>query len=886
MTPYDATIVPFVRSWEFWRVCMSTRNGCRSAALLAVGSVVCLLSSTAFCAVTSNLIDEVVIVGATRVDERVIRDTIQASPGIYFTPEMSKDDTENLMELGEFESVDVEMSEMDGKVRLTYRVVENPILTAISIDGAVKIPRDKVEDEVNSKIGSPLNGATLRNDIERIRELYNRKGYSQVKVTYDVIPEPDGSGAAVSIHIDEGIPSYVREVHIAGNTQFSDARIKWVVMETKPRVFGLLMKGLFDEYTLKEDMWRITELYQEKGYADATATYEVKPTADEDGLAVYVTIVEGPPYRVGKIVIRQAKLRGYFATNLFYEVSIYQGGVYSPQGVERDAESIRNYYRSLGYADALVMTKSLLSEDITNGTRIVDVYFEVQEADLYDFGNIYIAGNTRTKDVVIRRELNMLPGDRYNYYREETSRQRLMNLNYFDKVDMRDTDSRSVPNAKDVYVNVKEKRTGRIGIGAGYSSVDEFVGFVEVSQGNFDAFNWRNGFVGGGQKVRLRLELGNERQDAVFSFTEPYFLHETLGGRRVSAGFDLFARNHTFYAPDYQVARIGGDVRAGTPFRFDWIPVVGKYIGTIRADLTALGEVVNVRVEDNIAVGDFVLKDDAVPQYQITRRVNPNNGRIRRIRRMYFEPVSFAQKDKYLKAEEGTYGQMGPALTLTRDTRDSLVMPTRGGQTKFIAKGSFGTEMYGLGEFKHAHYFKLFETFRHKPHLPFSGPHVLELRGAAGIASQNTPLFDRFFLGGPYEMRGFAYRMAGPKDYQKQNALGGTTKLFGSVEYTFPIWSYNEKWMVRGALWMDMGDVWWKSRTYAQAYRLNDGSFVVGEDHRDNAGEINMSCGMGLRVITPIGPLRLDYGFPIVTDSESSDWDPMDGFSFNVGASF
>jgi outer membrane protein insertion porin family len=128
--------------------------------------------------------------------------------------------------------------------------------------------------------------------------------------------------------------------------------------------------------------------------------------------------------------------------------------------------------------------------------------------------------------------------------------------------------------------------------------------------------------------------------------------------------------------------------------------------------------------------------------------------------------------------------------------------------------------------------------------------------------------------------------MAGPKDYQKQNALGGTTKLFGSVEYTFPIWSYNEKWMVRGALWMDMGDVWWKSRTYAQAYRLNDGSFVVGEDHRDNAGEINMSCGMGLRVITPIGPLRLDYGFPIVTDSESSDWDPMDGFSFNVGASF
>ncbi len=225
-------------------------------------------------------------------------------------------------------------------------------------------------------------------------------------------------------------------------------------------------------------------------------------------------------------------------------------------------------------------------------------------------------------------------------------------------------------------------------------------------------------------------------------------------------------------------------------------------------------------------------------------------------------------------------------LTLSKDTRDSINLTTRGFLSKFIGKVSFGKEFYGVAELKHAHYFKLFETFERKEHLPFSGPHVLQVRGSVGFATDNTPIFDRFFLGGPGEMRGFAYRMAGPKDYNEDNPLGGTKKLFGSIEYTFPIYAFSEKYSIRGAFFVDAGNVWWKSRKYYVLKRGMRGRDYVTEEKRDNSGELNASLGFGLMLNMPIGPVRLDYGIPIMKDSESEDWEFMDGFSFNVGLSF
>jgi len=847
-----------------------------AASVSLAGAALVCMPTAATAAPTSNLVSSIIVAGLSRVDEKVVRDTIQTKIGHYFDPEAVAADVEKLRKNGEFATVDVQHELRDERVILTFRVKEQPRITAIRINGAKQVKVKKIEAEMKSRAGKALNPATLKNDMELIRKLYASKGYSRASVGYTLDETPEKNEAKVNVAIVEGSLCYVHDVVFSGNKHVSSTKLAWV-METKPRLLILFRKGVFDEYVLKEDVWRMTEEYMKAGYAEAKI--EAKTVARPDGMDIHVTVVEGPPHEVGRIVIRRSKLAGFLATNLIYEIQqCYSGGVYSAQNVEKDAESLLNYCRSLGYADAVVNTKPIVSSRSTPQKRVVDVYFELTEKSVFDFGYVHIAGNKRTKDIVIRRELNIMPADRYNYYRLETSRQRLMNLDYFNKVDIRDVPSRSMPNAKDVYVNVDEKQTGRLGFGAGFSSVDQFVGFVEVSQSNFDWQNWQHWFVGGGQKVRLRAEIGNKRQDVVLSFTEPYFLYETLHGQKVSAGFDLFVRSHDFLAPDYRIFRMGGDVRAGTPIGFSWIPQFGKYIGSIRAELTAVGEVINVHVDDYLDYDDLVLRDDA----RLRTRVNPRNGKINPI----YPAWAFAEKDKYLEDEEGTYVQFSPVLAFSRDTRDSLMMPTRGGESKWTIKTGLGSTIYGLTELKHDQFFKLFESWPRKTEYPFSGPHVLELRGAVGFATDNTPIFDRFFMGGPYEMRGFAYRMVGPKDVSGDNPLGGTTKMFGSLEYTFPIYNYSEKFNVRGALFMDMGNVWWKQRKYNRATHNLNGDWYAYEETHDNFGEINVSGGMGLRVNLPIGPIRLDYGIPFVKDSESKEWKPFDGFSFNAGASF
>ncbi|RLD09202.1 MAG: outer membrane protein assembly factor BamA [Chlamydiae bacterium] len=845
-------------------------------------------SGIAYAQASSNIVSDVMIVGNDLIDASVILNKIQTKPGQYYNNELAQKDTEKLMKTGDFDSVEVDKMLDNGKLIVTFRIHEHPTISSIDIQGCKVIKIKKIQETIHSKVAKPLNSATLKNDLERIRALYDDKGYANAKIEYTIKESTKENEAAVTFIINEGSQSYIREIVLSGNTHISNFKIEWA-METKPRFIILFRKGIYDEYTLKDDMWKIEEMYQKIGYVQAKASYEVKPTKDNDGLAVYVNIDEGPPYTVGKITIRQRKLHGYYATNLFYEVGIYQGGIYSPQAAEKDAENMRNYYRSLGYADAMTSIKAIQSDESTSSNVIIDVYYEIVEKSLFDFGNIFIAGNKRTKDIVLRRELNMTPGDRFNYYRMETSKQRLMNLNYFSKVSIRDKTSETNPRQKDVYVNVEEKdagKFGRIGFGAGYSSVDQFVGFVQISQPNFDIMNWKNWFVGGGQKVRLRADIGNKRQDVIFSFTEPYFLYEKLHGHKVSLGFDVFARNSNYLAPDYKTLRIGGDIRAGTPISFRWVPKLGKYIGTIRADLTLIGEFINVDVDDSIDLDNFVLNDQASMNTYVHRKVNPRTGRVHKIKYSEYGYGAFTTKDKYLEDEEGTYIQFAPIFTFTRDTRDSLTLTTRGGITKWTSKLGFGTKIYALTELSHSHYFKLFETFKHKPQMPFSGPHVLNLRGSIGIATDNTPMFDRFFMGGPSEMRGFGYRMVGPRDYSGDNPLGGTTKLFGSAEYTFPIYAFSERYSIRGAMFVDIGNVWWKKRSYDVARRGADGSWHSYSETRDNAGEINMSIGAGIRVNLPIGPIKIDYGYPIIKDSEAKDWEFMDGFSFNVGASF
>ena len=431
---------------------------------------------------------------------------------------------------------------------------------------------------------------------------------------------------------------------------------------------------------------------------------------------------------------------------------------------------------------------------------------------------------------MIRRELAVSPGETFDMVRVKRSKQRLEGLQYFEKVDAR-PEATDIPNRQNLVVSVDEKNTGNLSLGAGFSSVDAIVGFAEISQGNFDLFHPPT-FTGGGQKFRLRVQMGTQRQDYVVSFIEPWFL-----GRKLSLGVDLYYRKLAFESIGniYDVVRAGGRVSLTRALGSDYL------IGSVSYTLENLGILLNPGFHGPTlagVAGQGPFGDPgspAGPGPGPTARVVPGNV-----------PNAIAMEDGYhLLSRIGT--------SLAYDTRNSVQLPNRGQRTEFTAElvgGPIGGDegFYKL-ELKSAWYF---------PGL-FSG-HVLEVVGRTGVAesfiSGDVPFYDRYYLGGLYSLRGFHYRGISPREPGYSEPIGGDTYWFGSAEYSVPIIP-----KLRFALFYDVGNV------AAAPYSFNFENF-------------NSNWGLGLRLNLPIGPLRLDYGIPITHDQYN---DGSGRFQFGVG---
>lgn len=424
---------------------------------------------------------------------------------------------------------------------------------------------------------------------------------------------------------------------------------------------------------------------------------------------------------------------------------------------------------------------------------VVDIVFAVEEGSLARIRDVLIRGNRVTRDEVIRRELVTLPGQKYNEKKVRTSEQRLRNLGYFQRVaSYNEETSRS--GLYDLVYVVDETQMGRLAVGASFSSIDKLVGFFEIAHGNFDLNAWPP--VGDGQKVNLRAELGSERQDMSLSFTEPWFLN-----RRLALGFDLFSRESRYLSGDYDQKNVGGSVSLTQP----------------------LGRFKRLRTAYSIEKYDIYNVDDDASQR--------------------------------IKDEEGQWVKSSISATVSRDTRDSYLLATRGTRTRLYASLSGGVlqgdiDIYSLQLSSSQHW------------NPWSD-HVLSFRERVGVVdhygdSNRVPIFDRYFLGGPFSMRGFDYRDVGPVD-EDDEPLGGSSMAYASVEYTIPLVE-----AIRFASFYDTGMVWRKAWNY-------DGS-------------LNSDYGLGIRFDIPMFPIRLDYAWPLQAD-EHNDRD-SGRFSFAIGQFF
>ncbi|MBI4436323.1 MAG: outer membrane protein assembly factor BamA [Candidatus Omnitrophica bacterium] len=734
-------------------------------------------------------IQAIEIQGNRIVSAETILAKMKTKTGSAFSQEVLDEDLKRLYATGFFTDIRIDREEMPQGVKVVVLVTEKPVLSAIHFAGNKALKEKKLQEIIKVKVKEFLDHSRLRQDVLALTQEYQKKGYSRAKVDYDVEVSAENEAAA-TFRIEEGKRIKIKEIQIEGNVAFTDKRIKRLIKTKKDTLFT---SGFLKEDMLKEDVERITAFYKSEGYLDVVVDDHMEYDAEGEKIHLVFTVDEGRRYLVGQVEISGTLI--FPEHEIRKTLTMEEGNSFSREGLRQDIANIQKYYFDKGYINAEINADTSLDEE----TSRVDVRYTLIENELTYIRQIKIRGNVRTKDTVVRRELRVLPGDPFNGEKLKRSRDRLFNLGFFDEVAF-DTEPTATSNQSDLVVDVKEKKTGEFSFGAGFSSIDRFIGFVEIAQRNFD---WQNppSFVGDGQDLRLRAQLGATRQDYQVSWTEPWMFD-----RPISFGFDLYHATRERSGTSgfgYDEERLGGDVRLGKAF--------GEYNR-----------------------GNLMYKIEQVEISDI--------------------PTTASSA---LKAEEGKNTVSSIEAKLTRDTRDNVFSPAKG----YVATGLVELAGGPLGADRDfAKYFVSGTSY----FTPLRPEQVLSLGGRAGLVqaysdSPQVPIFERFFAGGTNTIRGYEERDVGPKDTASGDPIGGEALLVGNVEYLFPVVQ-----ILKGAIFYDVGGVWSEASDFGQ-------------------GDYRHGAGVGVRVKTPIGPISLDYGFPLNPDNTQED---SGRFHFNISRSF
>lgn len=736
-------------------------------------------------------VTQIKVLGNIRVSKSSVLNKIKTQEGDYFDPKTTSEDIGRIFQMGYFSNVKIDVKEEDAGVVVFFILTERPFLEKIKLKGNAKLKTPYILKKLSSKEGEILNEKDAVFDVEVIKELYLKKGFVDTQVEYKISEDSVTNKAILTFVIDEGGKKRIKEIKFTGVNSFKPKKLK-KYMQTKEK--SIFNSGKFEQSVFDNDLDTIKAFYYSQGYLDVDIV-DVKQSL-RHGKNIYLDIVveEGNLYKVDNINIKGSLV--FPESKIADRITIKEGDIFRPGNLSKDVESLRDFYWEKGYISVKIAPETA----VNRADSTLDVNLEIVANEMVYVNEIKIVGNKKTKDKVIRREFNVYPGEVFNGVKIKRTLQRLQNMGYFTKVDkvIASTDD---PAKKDLIVEVEEAKTGEIGFGAGYSSVDNFIGFVEIAQTNFDYKNFPY-FTGGGQKLRLRSEFGRYRTDFILSYTQPW-----LFDQRLAFGFDLYRKETSYSANDWDEQRTGFNIRVGKP--------IGEFS---RADLTYTFEKVDISDMSDDA-GDFI------------------------------------------RSQEGESDVSKVALRLTRDTRNSIFMPTHGNKLQSIF------EYAGVGG--DVDYYKIIGVYDQFIHLgdffDMLDQHVLEFYLRAGVVSEHgdstdVPLFDRFFLGGGApNMRGFDFRDISPRD-ENNESIGGKTSGHAMLEYTFPLIS-----SVRGALFCDAGNVFLKDFDY-------------------DFGDINVALGFGLKIQLPIGPIRLDYGIPVVKDKDNED--ASGRFTFNIGTTF
>ncbi|HEY7652183.1 MAG TPA: outer membrane protein assembly factor BamA [Methylomirabilota bacterium] len=485
-------------------------------------------------------VKEISVQGNRRVQEAVILGRVGAKIGSPFVANRTAEDIRAIFALGFFDDVQVKVEDFEGGVKLTYVVVERPFVRDIVFSGNKKFDSGTLQEKFDLKLGSVYNPVEVNRAADKLKEFYEQEGYFEVGITPEVEKLPDGD-VIVTFKVAEGRRISIEQIVVEGAQGLTPKQIK-AAMDTKEREY-IILRGTVQRQRLDEDVDRIIQLYNDYGYVQARVeSSEIVVDRENARATIRVVVVEGPQFKVGGVDVTGNQVLP--AEEIRKRIDLKTADVFSRSKLRDSVTKITELYSAVGRASADVSPVTM--QDLPN--RVVNLVFEITEGPETYVERINISGNTRSEEKILRREIPMAEGDLFTSQKLARAKQRLTNLNYFDKVD-----AKTVPgSAKDkiiVNIDVTEKPTGLFSIGGGYSSQDGVLGTLDLSQRNF---------LGKGWEVFLRLRGGQNIQTGTIGFTEPW-----LFDRPLAAGFDIF--NNRRILPDYTVNSLGGDIRLGHP---------------------------------------------------------------------------------------------------------------------------------------------------------------------------------------------------------------------------------------------------------------------------------------------------------------------------------
>ena len=743
----------------------------------------------------------------------------QTKAGSEYDPVTVTRDVTSLKDSGEFEDirVDAQKALSGDEVAVTFLVRRKLRYHApLTVVGADYFSESKISSESGLKDGYLYGEGDLAAAAAAVRDAYQKKYFPEVKV----MPRVEmigGNDCHVILTIEEGPRLKIRDYTFLGVNNVEEDELREAIGDYPWwNPYGWFSDSPVSDEQLAQSVAKLEEVFRNHGYLDVkVAKPERVPAAGKPGKCdILYAVAEGDLYRIGRSSVKG--LTRYPEAAVIAESDLPPAGeIAGAKTLEDAAHRVKVAVGSgdSGLADTRVDVRRIPS--VTDPT-VLDIVYQVTEGVPVVIDEVLIRGNDYTMDKVIRREIALGPGDRMLENRAERSQKRLENLDYFSRVRYYLEPSGRGKNEKgeeyrNLVYEVEEKNTGSFMVGLGASSVDSVFVSAEVSQSNFDLFAPQKWFRGAGQKGRAYVQWGPRVQTIEASVTEPHLfdrlLELTVEGYRRGRWYD-----------EYDLYRNGAAATLAYPVKFwpTWEP-----FGRFGVRLT----------------GEYIEFDD------VDNGMFTYNGR----------------NSRYFVNQERDYGDVGEGVLRffwSHNNTDNYRLPTEGGRSNVFADFAGGDNSWWRLGLSHRQYFQTWKRFHHV--------FMIAARAETMDAfSDEVPIYDRMFLGGPRTLRGVEYRNVSPlarrtgtSDYAP---IGGQTLFCLNFEYTIPIVK-----MLRIAAFSDVGS--------------------VGEDEfdLDFSDTFAWTVGLGIRLDIPMFPIRLDFATPIELPDEAE----KEVFSFTVGYDF